>query len=93
MSEAVEQVTPVDRLRWLTFGHVEADECGALNSWLAAAPQAQVAHGAMGCIVSVNDLADRPPPGPPCPCPGIATPGRRQVCPGAASVATERAQR
>ena len=52
---------PVDRLRWITFGHVEADECGSMNQWLAVAPDAQVAHGAMGCVVSVNDLADRPP--------------------------------
>lgn len=61
VSEAVSRVMPVDRLRWITFGHVEADECGSLNQWLAAAPAAQVAHGAMGCLVSVNDLADRPP--------------------------------
>ncbi|MGW2185839.1 MBL fold metallo-hydrolase [Streptomyces sp. NPDC001719] len=61
VSEAVARVTPVAGLRWITFGHVEADECGSMNSWLAAAPHAQVAHGAMGCAVSVNDLADRPP--------------------------------
>ncbi len=61
VSAAVERVMPLDRLRWVTFGHVEADECGSMNQWLAAAPNAQVAHGAMGCIVSVNDLADRPP--------------------------------
>ena len=54
-------VVPVDRLRWVTFGHVEADECGAMNHFLAAAPNAQVAHGAMACIVQVNDLADRQP--------------------------------
>ena len=61
VSDAVSRVVPLDRLRWLTFGHVEADECGSMNEWLAAAPRAQVAHGAMGCVVSVNDLADRPP--------------------------------
>jgi flavorubredoxin len=54
-------VTPLERLRWITFGHVEADECGSMNQWLAAAPYAQVAHGAIGCQVSLNDLADRPP--------------------------------
>jgi flavorubredoxin len=32
-----------------------------MNQLLAAAPQAQVAHGALGCMVSLNDLADRPP--------------------------------
>jgi flavorubredoxin len=61
VSAAVQRVVPVDRLRWITFGHVESDECGSMNNWLAAAPAAQVAHGAMGCVVSVNDLADRPP--------------------------------
>ncbi|MGV1009591.1 MAG: hypothetical protein ACOYBY_13415 [Dermatophilaceae bacterium] len=61
VADAVGQVIPVEQLRWITFGHVEADECGSMNQWLAAAPEAQVAHGAVGCIVSVNDLADRPP--------------------------------
>ncbi len=61
VSEAVARVIPVDQLRWLSFGHVEADECGSMNQWLTAAPAARVAFGAMGCMVSVNDLADRPP--------------------------------
>ena len=61
VSDALRRVIPVEQLRWITFGHVEADECGSMNQWLAAAPNAQVAHGAMGCMVSVNDLADRPP--------------------------------
>ena len=52
---------PVESLRWITFGHVEADECGSMNMWLAAAPHSQVAHGALGCDVSLNDLCDRPP--------------------------------
>jgi flavorubredoxin len=61
VAEAVERVLPVETLRWITFGHVEADESGAMNLWLAAAPGAQVAHGAVGCFVSLNDLCDRPP--------------------------------
>jgi flavorubredoxin len=61
VSEAIASITPLDRLRWITFGHVEADECGAMNLFLAAAPKATVAHGALGCMVSLNDLADRPP--------------------------------
>jgi len=59
--EAVGRVVPVERLRWLAFGHYEADECGAMNEWIAVAPQAQVAHGATGCLVSLNDMADRTP--------------------------------
>jgi flavorubredoxin len=61
VSEAVARILPLERLRWISFGHVEADECGAMNLWLAAAPQAQVAHGELGCMVSIGDLADRPP--------------------------------
>jgi flavorubredoxin len=61
LAEAIATITPLDRLRWITFGHVEADECGAMNEFLAAAPQAEVAHGALGCLVSLNDLADRTP--------------------------------
>ncbi len=60
-SDALSTLIDIDRLKWITFGHVEADECGSMNSWLAAAPEAQVAHGAMGCFVQVNDLADRAP--------------------------------
>ncbi|MGE0118681.1 MAG: MBL fold metallo-hydrolase [Dongiaceae bacterium] len=63
VSAAAARVLPLDRLRWICFGHVEADECGAMNQWLAAAPRAAVAHGALGCDVSLNDLADRLPRG------------------------------
>lgn len=59
--EAIETIMPIDRLRWITFGHVESDECGAMNEFLAAAPRAQVAHGATGCMVSIAEMADRPP--------------------------------
>jgi flavorubredoxin len=59
--EAVSRIVPIERLRWITFGHVEADECGSMNQWLAAAPRSEVAHGAVGVMVSLNDLADRPP--------------------------------
>ena len=57
----IARVLPVSRLRWITFGHVESDECGAMNEFLGMAPDAQVAHGAVGCQVSLNDLCDRPP--------------------------------
>ncbi len=59
--DAVSRLIPPERLRWVAFGHYEADECGAMNEWLAVAPQAQVAHGQTGCLVSLNDMADRPP--------------------------------
>jgi flavorubredoxin len=60
VSEAIQGVLPLDRLRWIAFGHVESDECGAMNEFLAAAPHAEVVHGALGCMVSVNEMADRP---------------------------------
>ncbi|HEX2577732.1 MAG TPA: MBL fold metallo-hydrolase [Aquihabitans sp.] len=61
VTEAIGRIRPVEDLRWITFGHVEADECGAMNELLAAAPNAQVAHGVTGCLVSINDMCDRPP--------------------------------
>jgi flavorubredoxin len=61
VSDAVEKLVGVERLRWISFAHVEADECGAMNQFLAAAPDAQVAHGPLAVMVSLNDLADRPP--------------------------------
>lgn len=61
LREAVGRLLPPERLRWIAFGHYEADECGAMNEWLAVAPQAGVAHGQTGCMVSLNDMADRPP--------------------------------
>src|SRR3954451_3823264 len=59
--EALSRIVPPERLRWITFGHYEADECGAMNEWLAVAPQAEAAHGHTGCRVSLNDKADRAP--------------------------------
>ena len=61
VSQAVASVLPLERLAWISFGHVESDECGSLNRWLAAAPNATVVHGQTACMVSLNDLADRPP--------------------------------
>ena len=45
----------------LSFAHVEADESGSMNQWLGAAPESAVVHGMTGVMVSLNDLADRPP--------------------------------
>jgi flavorubredoxin len=57
--EAVGAVMPIERLRWVAFSHVEADECGGLNDLLAAAPRAQPLCGQVAAMVSVDDLADR----------------------------------
>lgn len=59
--DAVARVIPIETLRWISFGHYEADECGSMNEWLKAAPNAQIAHGMTGVMVSLNDMADRAP--------------------------------
>jgi flavorubredoxin len=59
--EAVGRVAAPESLRWISFGHFEADECGSMNDWLAIAAEAQVAHGDTACSVSLNDVADRAP--------------------------------
>jgi flavorubredoxin len=61
VSAAAATIVPLGRLRWISFGHVESDESGSMNDWLAAADAAQIVHGAVACMVSLNDLADRRP--------------------------------
>ena len=58
--EAVASVVPVERLRYIACSHVEADECGSLNDWLAVAPHSVPLCGTVAALVSINDLADRP---------------------------------
>ena len=59
--QAVASVLPVERLRYIGFSHVEADECGSLNEWLATARQSVPLCGAIAAMVSIDDLADRAP--------------------------------
>ena len=59
--EAVGHVLPPESLRWISFSHFEADECGSLNEWLAIAPAAQPLCSATAVMVSVADVADREP--------------------------------
>ncbi len=59
--EAVQSVMPVTKLKYVAFSHFEADECGALNEWLEAAPQAVPVCGMVAAMVSVTDVADRAP--------------------------------
>jgi flavorubredoxin len=61
VSQAIETVLPVNQLRYISFCHVEADECGALNDFLKAAPHAEALCGEVAAMTSVTDLADRPP--------------------------------
>ena len=59
--EAVASVLPVEQLRYIGFSHVESDECGSLNEWLAVAPQSRPLCGTVAAMVSIEDLADRSP--------------------------------
>ncbi|HKY06000.1 MAG TPA: MBL fold metallo-hydrolase [Blastocatellia bacterium] len=59
--EAVASIIPVERLRYISFSHFEADECGSLNEWLAVSPQASPLCGRIAAMTSVEDCADRPP--------------------------------
>ncbi|SHV39311.1 MBL fold metallo-hydrolase [Mycobacteroides abscessus] len=61
VSQAISRVIPLESMRWISFGHVEADECGAVNRFLAAAPHAEVIHSPLACMLSLNDMCDRPP--------------------------------
>ena len=61
VAEAIAKVLPVERLRHVAFSHFEADECGSLNDFLAAAPDAVAVCSQVAAMVSVNDIASRPP--------------------------------
>jgi len=61
VSEAIRAVMPLEKLRYVGLSHFEADECGALNSFLAAAPQAVPVCSQVAAMVSINDFADRAP--------------------------------
>lgn len=61
VSEAIRAVMPVERLRYVGLSHFEADECGALNAFLAVAPHSVPICGRVAAQVSLGDYADRPP--------------------------------
>ena len=60
VAEAIGKLLPLSRLRYVAFSHFEADECGSLNDFLAAAPAAVPVASQVAAMVSVNDVADRP---------------------------------
>ena len=61
--DAVARIINPSQLRWISWSHFEADECGGLNNWLEVAPSAQAACSVVGTLVNLNDFADRPPVG------------------------------
>ncbi len=61
IAEAAGRIMDLDRIKWISFGHFESDECGSMNRWLAAAPEATLVVGEVTAQVSVADLANRTP--------------------------------
>jgi flavorubredoxin len=61
--DAVAKVIDPATLRWISWSHFEVDECGALNEWLAVAPNAQAICSQVGAMVNIGDFANRPPVG------------------------------
>jgi flavorubredoxin len=59
-SEAINAVIPVNTLRYIGFSHYEADECGALNDFLDAAPLAEPLCSTIAKMVSIDDISIRP---------------------------------
>jgi flavorubredoxin len=59
--EAVEKLIDPRDLRWISWSHFEVDECGALNEWLAAAPDALPVCGELGAMINIADFSNRPP--------------------------------
>ena len=51
---------PVEKLRWIGGSHFEGDEYGALNDFLAAAPESTPFGTEIGVLTSLNDFATRP---------------------------------
>ena len=60
VAEAIGRVVPLERLRYVGFSHFEADECGSLAEFLAAAPNAEPVCGMVAKMVSVDDVSPRP---------------------------------
>jgi flavorubredoxin len=60
IEQAIASVIPVHSLRYISFSHYEADECGSLNAFLERAPEAEPLCGQIGKMVSVDDTALRP---------------------------------
>jgi flavorubredoxin len=59
--DAVSRLIDPATLRWISWSHFEVDECGALNEWLAVAPNATPACGEVGAMVNLQDFSNVPP--------------------------------
>ena len=61
LTEAVNKIISVARIKWIGFSHFEVDECGGLNEWLQVAPSASAVCSDLGAIINIQDYAIRPP--------------------------------
>lgn len=61
IAEAAGRIMDLDRLKWISFGHFESDECGSMNRWLHVAPESTLIVGEVTAQVNVADLANRTP--------------------------------
>ena len=59
--DAVATLLPPSTIRWISFSHFEADECGALAEWQTLAPEATAVCSFVGKMVSVDDVVARRP--------------------------------
>jgi len=59
--KGVAAAIPIASLRYVALSHYEADECGALNQFLAAAPRATPVCSKVAAMVAIRDQADREP--------------------------------
>lgn len=59
--DAVATLLPPETIRWISFSHFEADECGALGEWQTLAPEATAVCSLVGKLVSVDDVVARRP--------------------------------
>lgn len=56
VKDAVATLLPLAAIRWISFSHFEADECGALAEWQTLAPSATAVCSFVGKVVSVDDV-------------------------------------
>lgn len=59
--EAIAAILPPEQLKYIGLSHFEADECGALNEFLAIASNAVPICSRVAAMTSIVDFADRPP--------------------------------
>ncbi|MEO6197209.1 MAG: MBL fold metallo-hydrolase [Dehalococcoidia bacterium] len=58
--EAVQRIIDPAELRYISWSHLESDECGAANEFARVAPNAELIHGEVGAMLGVSDFFERP---------------------------------